>query len=517
MSAIVLTSIMATSILAMTLFATGHTTATRASTQAFAAAEAGAQAVATSLLSGATCADAYASAVGVTPQYSVTVRHQKKGSVAWSAGCPDSNSDSLKITSTGYAQSNGAAGNSSGNQRSVEMLLTRPVPVPAFNKAIFGELSMGFSTDLHVTPTGADSPDLFTNGDFTCSSGMTVAGSIFVSGNALWSSSPCTADGDVIVEGNMKCPAGTTIGGNLYVTGTMTFTGSASSPCKILGNVWIGGNTSTSTGGGTVIGGSLTIHGGLSLTGDFPVAGAVKVRGAITSAYWRGVFLASHASNPVTENDLSVGMPPTIPSTPDNVFPQLTPTSPQWLGFATGDWTTMRKLGLTSTYDTNVCAPYSGSLTKPITIATKTAFDTRTICAGGVDSGTVKFVLNADAVIFVNTFKEAGDVQIVSGDGLPHSLYIVQPWPAGLVGCPASAGGITFGYGNWTQDTSTSVFLYTPSTVEMTTSPALRGQIYGCKIDANTAFTLNFAIAGSAVPSVTLSALTLQYTRDLTS
>lgn len=521
---IMLTAIISTTLLATTLFTTSNTTATRASVQAVAAAEAGVESVAQSLISGATCAGSYTSPVSGPVAYAVQVEYVPSGGSTWSTGCPPATADKVRITSTGSAASRGTGGNDRGDEATVEMLLERPVPVPSFNKAIFGDLNMTFNTNLEITSaSGGDTADLYTNGTFTCATAMKVNGSVFVQGNALLSSSPCTIDGDMYVTGNMQCPSGTTIGGNLYVQGTLTMTGNASTPCKINGNVWSGSNASNSTGGGADIGGFFYVRGNLTFTGLPVVDGQTKVRGTLAgnTGYWYTQYMTTYPST--TRGDTSVGFPPSIPASPDNVFPKITPTDSRWSTFTPASWITRMNAIKPAAWINPCSTAGSPAWTTPLTITNDTVFNTMgaSECPSGLTLGgsPMKIVLNADAVIFVKKFTQNGAIEVRSGDGQEHDLYIIHPWPATQTVCPSSPSGdnITLSSGAWTQpDNKTRVMLYSSQGVNVTTNPTIRGQLYGCNVQAATGTKLIFAAVGAASAPPDLSGLELTHIRDVT-
>ncbi len=513
---LMVTAVVAVTIASASLFATRTTVGTRAAVQARAAAEAGIDVVASQLFGSASTCAGPTVAQATAPTYSVAISYKSAGyaGTVWTNGCPPADASAVRLVSTGTAAST-ASGAPAQNTRQVEQVWTRNTAGPAFTKAIFGDLSMALNTNMVVNSpaAGANDADVFTNGDFTCSSAMNVKGDLYVKGNALWSSNPCTVAGDVYIEGNFTCPDGTTIGGNLYVQGNFKSTGNAGAPCKVAKDLWAGGTGTTSTLNGTVVGGSFLIKGNYSLNGNPAVTGAIRVGGAIADGV--GAFWSRYPT--ATQHDGGVGTPPTIPASADNTFPQLTTTASQFAGWTPVDWTTARRSTLTASTD-GVCSPYSGSLSKPLTIASNTVLDTRSACPSGVDFNGLRVVLYADAVVFVAQYKQAGATEIVSGDGQPHSLYIVNPWTSAGSTCSSASTGIEFTWGTWTQGPNTKVMLYTAGRASMKLSPGptIRGQIYACSVAADTGFTLTYDPVGAAGASPGgLQALTLGYTRDL--
>ncbi len=542
LAAMLLTSMMVTVIVATSVFTIRNTQATRANVQAVSAAEAGAQTVARGLMltpadraaAGFTCAGTYESpgygtAGATAPQYRVVVEHKKAGQSVWSGGCPTDTADALRIRSTGLAADQGVGGVSRGDESVTEILFERPNPQPRFNKAIFGDLRMGIDTGIDITTVNpAQSPDMFTNGDFTCSTQTSTAGSLYVKGNAVLSSSPCTVKGDVYVEGNLTCSAGTTIGGALYVRGNASFNG----PCNVAGELWVGGYLNNTHGGVTSVGGNFTVRGNVDFNPAVQVGGSVRVGGSMKFT-WSGPradFFAAHPT--ATENDASVGLPPAIPASPDNAFPKIledgrtgvvgTPgysSSSLWTGWGHADWRTT-VAGASGDIYANPCSPWGAPFTTPIKVMSNTVFDARSSCGDITLTPGTKIELYADAVILANKIgvgSGSSPVRVTSGDGRPHSIYLIVPWPAGQATCSNSWDSAVTITGQWQQDNLTSAMFYSPRQLTVNGSPSIRGQLYGCTLNAATKFSLNYVPvgdAGGATPDLT--ALRLQYMRDVT-
>lgn len=516
LAAIFLTAMMTTTILASTIFSVRHTTATRANVEAVAAAEAGAQLVAQGLMTDPSfpCSGTYPTPSGpefpgITYDAEVFYIPAGPGVSSWIQGCPPSDARGLKIVANGYAQNKGVS-NASRDVATTEVLFERPNPSPRFTKALFGDLNMNINTALEVSPADGD---LFTNGTYTCSSNTVIAGDLYVGGDGVFSSAPCTIDGTVIIEGNFTCGGGLTIGGDLLVQGNVEL---SSGSCHINGTLWAGGNVNIPNGG-TPIGQNLFVRGDLSATGVPAVGGAIKVRGRINnnSGHWFDQIRATYPS--ATWNDASIGSPPPIPESPDNMMPKLSVGDEMFAGWATGNWVnaldSIRKEGPAS------CSAMSWGDYDPLVINTNTIFNTIAECgASSTQLGAnLKIVLNADAVIFARSFTFGGDIKVESGDGKEHTLYLVVPWPAGQVDCTSSGGSATFSYGSWKQDGLSKVLVYAPNSIRITYAPELRGQLYACNIDAHTAFKVEYAPAGDhAETDPDLTGLNLEYMRDVT-
>ena len=516
-----LTAIIAATLLTTTVFSTSNTSATRVDVESIAAAEAGIEATMVSLQAGTiTCDASLTSLASPNPalDYQVTVTHKPAGSAVWLPGCAV-DADAIRLVSVASAQSVATGGNQRGNEATAELLMERPNPQPFFTQAIFGDVQTTINTALTLTPTdpGQDA-NIFTNGDYICSSNSVIDGSVYARGNGTFSSAPCTVDGDVYIGGNFTCGGGLTIGGDLYVQGSITL---SSGSCKINGNVWSGGGTSIPNGG-TPIGGNLYVRGNYSTSGLASIGGAIRVRGSFTGgAYWLSQYQAAYPT--MVLGDAGLGFPPAIPTGPDYVFPRLSQTQPAtehpFEGFAVGNWQSVRLASLTSPWDTNACSPWSSSLTEPITITADTVFDTTSLCST-LEFRDIKFVLQADAAIYVRDFKKIGAFEAVSGDGEEHSLYIVQPWPTSMTQCGVGAPSqsIRVESGTWTQDNRTRILLYSPNFIEFKgDAPHLRGQLYGCTVKLPVIGTqITYAPAGAQDVDMTLTGLDLQYIRDVT-
>jgi hypothetical protein len=516
-SMMLLGAIIVTIMLTATMRTIGSTTATRASVQAKAAAQTGIDDV-RAMLEAGTCASG--TVTGSNPGYTA-VLHVSTGTEATASdpvGCPSSSAHSVLVVSTGKASARGV-GDAAGDARTVEALLTKPGRSPKFNKAAFGRFGVSLATNLKLLDTSAsDSADIFTEGNFTCSSNMVVEGDVYAKGWATFSSAPCKVKGDVLVEGDFTCAAGTTIGGNLYVGGNATFT---STECDIKGIVHVGGNLSMSTGG-TKMGTSVSVRGNMSTSG-LPATSVetLAIGGTLngsTGWWWSetkaayGTRMAEHASVPA---------PPTYPVDPANEFPQVTADDPAiTTGFTPKSWKTTVAAGISGLgWSPDPCGLSAGgsAFPTPIKITTNTRFDTRSECAasGGITVGMgLWFELHADLVIVADKFTQNGNVKFTSGDGAKHSVYIVNPWPTGATTCSTTSGdGIKFESGTWTQDATTAVLLYSAKTVSISTTPTFYGQLYGCSLNVSTSSTLNYVPVGS-VSDPSANPWTLSYVRD---
>lgn len=511
LAVMLLCAITVTVMLTATMRSIGSTTATRASVQAEATAQAGIDVV-RSMLDAKTCTSGTVSGTGWTVKI-----HSSTTATATAAdvvGCPSSSARSVFLESTGTASSVGV-GNTTGDRRTVEALLTKPGSSPKFNKAAFGKNGVSLNTNLKLMDsTNTQSADVFTEGTFACATNMVVQGSVYAKGNVTFSSSPCRVDGDVLTEGNFVCAAGTTIGGDLYVRGNADFTSSA---CDVRGTVHVGGSVYMSTGG-TKMGTALIARGNLSVDG-LPASSVstITVGGRVnnSTAYWYNQMKAAYGARMVEL--AAVALPPSYPVDEANQFPILRADDPQiTTGFAAKSWSSTVLGGITNGNNPPPCNLEWGgnAYGSPIKITTNTRLDARSECPSGVTIGMgLWFELSADLVVVADSIKQNGNFRITSGDGKKHSLYLVSPWAAGASTCSTTGMGIQLTSGTWTQDPVTSVLLYSAKPLEVKTTPTLYGQAYGCTLSLSTSTVLNYNPVGATSDSST-AAWALSYIRD---
>lgn len=147
-------------------------------------------------------------------------------------------------------------------------------------------------------------------------------------------------------------------------------------------------------------------------------------------------------------------------------------------------------------------------------------------CPGGLTVDplwNLEFVLGGDVVVFVERFTLHGTLTVRSGDGKPHSLFIVRPWASGQ-GCRPEADVQIAGGTVLQSDALTRLMLYSSNAVEVGQDPAtlpagrpthtIRGQLYGCDIRVWDPTTVTYASAGGTVAPRPWSAVELLSKRD---
>lgn len=525
---VVVAALLATLVAGVSVATTGAASAGRAAAQAQAAAEGGIAAVRAKIAaSPAVLSCSYAAPAGAGQSYVVEARFGPGVVGAPSCGpapagavspVPTSGA-SVLLVATGTAARRAQAGWSAGDRRRVEAVLSADAADGStFDSAIFGGLDVGATQKLVVSRTaGEGSADVWVGQHFTCSSDMRVGGTLRVVGDARFSSTPCTVEGDVHVGGSFVCSAGTVVGGNLTVAGNATF----SKICDIRGTVWVGGSV-TFSDGKTRIGGDLVVRGSVVATEQLQVGGEIRVRGTV-GGQGANQNRATYAGR-LVENDTTVPAPPGPVA---RAFPVLSSSDSRWATWARPSWRTsvqpLRKPGSSM----SVCQMSAGGqqFAAPLVVTTPSVFDTTLAAecgAGGFEVGAgLTIELRADAVLLVDGLKQNGDVTVRSGDGRKHALHVVHPavaTPSG--GCPTPAPAtqrpILMSSGTWTQDTSTSVLLYTPNVIDIRTSPSLRGQLYGCRdvVVSTSATVQHVPVSGSATA---LSSWVVSSVRDVPS
>ena len=497
--------------LTATLRSIGSTTATRASVQAKAAAQTGIDDVQAALAAGSCVSGTL---TGTDPAYTVTL-HPSNGPDATASlpvACPTPSSRSVFLVSTGRASSRGV-GSDEGNVRTVEALLSKPAGSPKFSKAMFGLNGVDVSTNVSVQDaTLTNSADIFTEGKFDCAFAMTLEGSLYAKGKVTFSSQPCTVKGSVLTESDFQCSAGTTIGGDLLVGGTATF---QSNPCDVLGMTHAGGNI-VMPNTGTKLGTSVLARGSLIESGVPSTTVNTITLGGVVSGSHRDTILSTWGAR-LAENQ-TVAAPPKYPVSAENEFPKVPINDPSiTTGFTSASWKTTVLNGITSGQSPNGCNLNWGGnhYASPIVITQNTRFDTTTECPGGITVGmSLWFQLKADIVIIGTSIEQNGNVRFTSGDGQKHSVYVVNPWPAGATTCNANASpGIRLTSGTWNQDPKIAVLMYTGRPLSVVNSPVLYGQMYGCTMQFSTPVNLTYQPVGSVVdPAAT--PWSLSFVRD---
>jgi hypothetical protein len=194
----------------------GYTTATRAGVQSQGSAEAGVAAARAGLYPDATthvnnCATQPTPAQYVStaaPAFASLV--EQFDATGWHTGCPTITTTQVRITSTGSAQAQGVAGQTSGNTSKVEAVVKWlvPGPVPSgVGMYLYGGGTVEANSSLDLSES-TSAGLMIKNGDFFCDKNNTVInGSVLINGNLTFNKT-CSVNGSAWVTGSASLGSG---------------------------------------------------------------------------------------------------------------------------------------------------------------------------------------------------------------------------------------------------------------------------------------------------------------------
>lgn len=339
----------------------------------------------------------------------------------------------------------------------------------SFGAAIYsasaGVLTNNFTASSADVDTSADI--WIDSGNVDCNSSVSITGRLFVPAGTVSMSNNCTITKDLSIQ-----PL------------TSSATALQMNQGTVQGDVWIYRGNATLNGASAHIGGNLTTAG----TATNGTGGAVApLVGGVVKTGW-------------------------VPSGPlvRVALPHVGYTPSDWTGFATntfGAWAQSSSLPgsdcKTTLSSCNTIASYSWSIGAGQALTSTsvpTLYDAR---AQNLTFQNTTIVLNADTVIFAKSATFTNTVNVRSGNGLPHKLWIIVPYGAS---CSGSSGNISVNSNiNFDSDPAhgaISTFLYTPCTAEISNYVNLRGQIYGGIVNLRNNLTVLYT--GVGVPGVNL-------------
>jgi hypothetical protein len=325
-------AIVSVTVAAAAVHATGFSTSTRAAVQSRAAADAGINVVYTQLQNDALplysrfpCAVSHtynpSDATDTPVTYAATVAYYDASGAALSCGTGGTygfgggQPAKAVITSKGSAQSQGVAGMSSENQRTIVSIASVDIKQtidnsPDLDKAVFTDGSLTVTNASDITDaSGLGKADVYSNGDVTCttSSSTPIQGSIYAQGNVT-AYNPCVVNGDIWAGGTYTAPGGNVgIGGNLLIRGgsNAPYQSSSLDTTWVQGSVVSNGDITTSTTGNqqycSLIGKQARVCGSVdSLTSTVEVGGAAIVGGDVQA--YSNVTLAANNGTVVYGN-----------------------------------------------------------------------------------------------------------------------------------------------------------------------------------------------------------------------
>lgn len=416
-------------------------------------------------------------------------------------------------------------------ERAVVSSVSRPAQSPPGGVAPERQ----FRAEVNLIPLSSVIPGsaLFAGGGITTGAGFRVEVTDGSDAASVW-----------VDNGNYVCDTNVYIGGNLYVTrGSATM----NSGCVVAGDLWARtgyrDNTGMSApnwrvlGNTTVYDGPFTLANASRFRGDLSVGGNISPNPADQyQPQWKnstvgGVACADNLPNvcgPLTEYEY-VGMPQ--------------------VDFVIGDWqpaedgtnfqlkykdelarAAAKSWGIDTLPDShwqkketidNPCTPPAHRYSTPVKLpfpgsTTPTVFDMRDCATFTPNGGLYRLELYADVALFVGGFNSTNGINVKSGDGKPHRLWIIVPWGSGADGTGSKTitvngksvnfkpSSINASSGGYQIDSSISLFMYTPGELKFPNTSTTYGQLYGGKVTIGSG-NGKFYYAPVGVPGVNLT------------
>lgn len=251
-------------------------------------------------------------------------------------------------------------------------------------------------------------PDAATGGDFRCSSGGAIAGSVYLPAGTVFGAGGCEVKGDVYAEGNVTIGSGTKIRGDLVsLNGSVSITGGN----IIDGSIYAKRNVTGSGLSGNFV---QNIHAGenLNLAG-----GAPSARDRIT---YGGTFTFPHsghdawAVNSVTKTVVS---PPQLPE------------APAWEGFSQSDLDALVAGNLFAKVTwTGGCTHTWNHPMKEIIegLSTPTLVDARACSRVDLPGQWGDVKIGTDVIFVAPSFNLVGQ-NFISKNGDEHRIWVISP------------------------------------------------------------------------------------------
>lgn len=357
-----------------------------------------------------------------------------------------------------------------------EVLMT-PHVTPGFGAAVFSATG-GEVTNTSITnPTSPDTP-----ADVWIDSGnVNVNSDGMVNGRLLVPQGRADFSGNAQVIGDLWTRDGLTIhqappGGVYSVTGDVTVA-----------------RAGLTLANGVKIGGSLTAQGGLNTWGspapridgatnlnvaDIPLLAPVGLPEVLyRPADWAGFTVESY--------------PEWIKWNADGAGGTHTPAA---------TWSNFRKTPVSTSNQCGQLSAYNYGIGGPLTTRSAPRIYDAWAC-GTIQIRDMDIVLYSDVAIFAKGFNLTNTINIRSGDGGEHRLWLLVPDqnPNGVAQCASGASTIEVNSSVVTH-ANTSIFLYSPCNVNMSNNLTLRGQVYGKNVILRNKVTLNYVPMG--IPGV---------------
>lgn len=348
-----------------------------------------------------------------------------------------------------------------------------------------GGISTGAGFSVEVTD-GSDAASVWVdNGDYLCDTNVKIGGNLYVVRGSATMNSGCVVDGDLWARTGytdntgMTAPNWRVLGNTTVYSGTFKL----ANPSRFRGDLSVGGNINpnpadtyqpqwkNSTVGGVACANNLPTH--CTNITEYEYAGLPKVEFIIGD--WQ-------PAEDGTNFQLKY----------KDYFAQAAAKSWGIDTLPDGHWQKNETLN-------NPCQPPAHRYTAPVKLpfpgsTTPTVFDMRDCNPFNPNGGMFRMELYADVALFVTSFNSSNGINVKSGDGKAHRLWIIAPWAAGIDGMTAkniTINGNTFSYkpgsinasqGGYQIDSSISLFMYTPHELKFPNTSTTYGQLYAGKV-----------------------------------
>ena len=501
------TAIIAVTVTAATVNGLGVTSSSRASVQSRAAAEAGIDVtvvgleMATGVNSCGSKNALYESDAGTVPEFKAKV--QIDPGTGWVTACPTSSTTKVKIISTGFAQADGVAGASSGDDSVIEAVYTyipAQVTIPTIGSAVYAHTISGvlknFTLDSAVNTVAADVQ--IKNGNAICTNGAAIAGNLIL-GNGYAALDNCTVTGTVHVSKYVTLNGGASlVKGDVIAAGQGVAAASnvisIANGSTVNGSLLSSGRVSVTSSPGSLVKGNITVAG--SPTSDARVANNSKVNGYVQSS---GTITNLGTIIGAKTQHVTGLVPPPVPLVPNwSEIPFPSPfSSTSWAaqGFQELVWN-----------GPCVISGVDPSWTALSNLTVPTVVNTLTKCGAvglSTDSNIKTLTLKTNVAFAAHSFAFT-KLKVLSSDATARRLWLYVPdsnSADGLPTCVAPSGNITM-----SSETDiapeVSVMAYTPCKF-YSDRDGWRGQIYGGEVEFGQQAKLTFVPVG--VPGVDLS------------
>ena len=377
-------------------------------------------------------------------------------------GCPLATGDvPLRAVITGTGTTSSADGKTRRMQALVDI---KAVVSNGFDKGMFGDRGLTLSNNATVTPSAGQRADVYSNGDFSCSSSPTFQGSILAPTGKITMANSCSATGDVWARDAVDLSGGKTIGGRV-----------------------------------------LSATAGITATGNTVVNGTLLARSAIA---WPGCALPAKCLS----NQSAVPAPPTT------TFPELRgdPASlAAWTAPAPGP--AFEQVAM----PVGTCGSAAGDWLKArvATLSRNTLYTTA--CAVEF-RGTQNTPFSADVAVFARGgISTSNQVGLSSTTGTTRNVYFVQPFDA-VPSRPCTTSPVMGPTQQFSSTPQVSVLWYSPCDISYGNQGGSYGQVYsGSTLSTNQQYTLTvrqLPVYGVTPPSTTSTvsayALDIVYKRE---